>query len=818
MVSKRLRRLLSTVALLGVCFCLNADTSAAGDPFLGFDGPVLPNPAIPTPWMQTWGTHAADFNEDGLMDVAIVGETGVLILLGNGDCTFSSDFTFFAGLFKSAVADFNEDNHQDIVMADGGNGAGIILGNGDGSFGPPSSVNSPSLPPQQTLMFGIAVADFNADNHEDLILGSYLGNQLSFFSGNGDGTFDTAVTFGGAPVWDIRGGDFNEDGNLDFIAGRLTPQVWLGAGNGTFTGGGTFPVGDDPEGLVVFDFNGDTHLDFATANASTNDVSVRLGNGDGTFAAETRYTVGSQPRYLKVYDVDADGNADLMIGSQEDAISVLAGNGDGTFDPETRIPMIHTAGPTAIADFDGDGRDDLAVTSYSWRELIILPGHGDGFSGADPATIESEDPFGSGGATFGDLNKDGLQDAVRVRDDGAMSISVMLADGAGGFTHSWTSAAGTGVSGVAIADFNNDTNPDIIVTNRDSNDASILLGNGDGSFAPMFSIPLVPGPRAIATGLFNNDSNVDIAVLSTVPAPSVFVLTGNGDATFSPSGVRSVGTDPVSVHTGDFDEDGETDLVVVNAGSTDLSVLLGVGNGTFQPEVRYALNSSSVLTIADVDSDGHQDLLLTNNQVLFGVGDGTFGASEEVGPGFTQTHRVGDLNGDGRVDLVGASNQVVLRLGQDDGSFGAPSFSVGNGFPGAIILEDADGDGRLDVIMSVGTQVMTLLNVEPSPFNFLNDKITLRWPDVDGALSYNVYRGLLSTLTDGDGDGLPDTGYGDCQNTMDPDTTDLNYVDASVPAPNTGYFYVIAVVDWAGERYLGTTSDGLPRVPTLPCP
>ena len=61
-------------------------------------------------------------------------------------------------------------------------------------------------------------------------------------------------------------------------------------------------------------------------------------------------------------------------------------------------------------------------------------------------------------------------------------------------------------------------------------------------------------------------------------------------------------------------------------------------------------------------------------------------------------------------------------------------------------------------------------------------------------------------------------GYGDCQNALDPDTTDLNYVDASVPAPNTGYFYVIAVFDWAGERYLGTTSAGLPRVPALPCP
>ena len=77
---------------------------------------------------------------------------------------------------------------------------------------------------------------------------------------------------------------------------------------------------------------------------------------------------------------------------------------------------------------------------------------------------------------------------------------------------------------------------------------------------------------------------------------------------------------------------------------------------------------------------------------------------------------------------------------------------------------------------------------------------------------------MLSDLVDGDDDGLPDTGYGDCQNAMDPDTTDLNYVDASIPAPGSGYFYLIAIEDLAGERWLGTTSDGLDRAPVLPCP
>jgi hypothetical protein len=99
------------------------------------------------------------------------------------------------------------------------------------------------------------------------------------------------------------------------------------------------------------------------------------------------------------------------------------------------------------------------------------------------------------------------------------------------------------------------------------------------------------------------------------------------------------------------------------------------------------------------------------------------------------------------------------------------------------------------------------------------DKQTLTWDPIADAVEYNVYRGPISDLVDNDGDGLPDQGYGDCQNSSDPDTTDTQFTDTEEPAPSQGFFYLVGY-DTASqsELGLGTTSSGLERSPGTPCP
>jgi hypothetical protein len=99
------------------------------------------------------------------------------------------------------------------------------------------------------------------------------------------------------------------------------------------------------------------------------------------------------------------------------------------------------------------------------------------------------------------------------------------------------------------------------------------------------------------------------------------------------------------------------------------------------------------------------------------------------------------------------------------------------------------------------------------------DDETLTWDPIADAVEYNVYRGLASDLVDGDGDGLPDAGYGDCQNSSDPDTTDTQFTDTEEPTPADGFFYLVGY-DTASQSGLGlgTTSAGLDRTPGSPCP
>ena len=91
------------------------------------------------------------------------------------------------------------------------------------------------------------------------------------------------------------------------------------------------------------------------------------------------------------------------------------------------------------------------------------------------------------------------------------------------------------------------------------------------------------------------------------------MLLGNGDGTFQPQVTYAVGSSPIALVAGDFNGDGRTDLAVANAGSNDVSVLLGNGDGTFQTQVTYAVGSDpDALVAGDFNGDGRTDLAVAN--------------------------------------------------------------------------------------------------------------------------------------------------------------------------------------------------------------
>ena len=247
-----------------------------------------------------------DFNGDGKLDIAVVNQADstISLLLGNGDGTFQAAKIVTPALASNGflgylvAADFNGDGKLDLAVPDyGGSAAGkvaILLGNGDGTFQAPTFLTSGAG------STGLAAADVNKDGKLDLVVANQFGT-VDVFLGNGNGTFDTPIVlddtkgpiccFNPIPIV-VAVADFNLDGNLDLVIGanranngspgnaisdvNFGSQLFLGKGDGTFTGPQDYLVGAQANSLVVGDFNGDGAPDVAAGDQGENFVTVLL--------------------------------------------------------------------------------------------------------------------------------------------------------------------------------------------------------------------------------------------------------------------------------------------------------------------------------------------------------------------------------------------------------------------------------------------------------------------------------------------------------------------------------------------------------------
>ena len=239
-------------------------------------------------------------------------------------------------------------------------------------------------------------------------------------------------------------------------------------------------------------------------------------------------------------------------------------------------------------------------------------------------------PVGGGpwGVAVGDFTGGGGLDLV-VTNFLSNTISVLLGNGDGTFRTAQSFEAGPNPQGMAVGDLNFDGALDLAVaTNAGSNAVSVLLGNGDGTFqAPLTFDVGESHPTYVAVGDFSGGGGLDLAVATYgcfgyTPCPAVSqtvsVLHANGDGTFNPPLMLDAGSGPNSVAVGDLNGDGTLDLAVADFGpgtqrATTVSVLLGVGDGTFEPAQQFDAGvSPAYVAVGDLNGDGKLDLVVTN--------------------------------------------------------------------------------------------------------------------------------------------------------------------------------------------------------------
>ena len=369
----------------------------------------------------------ADFNKDGKLDLAVASATvlhqldggTVSILLGNGDGTFQPPTAYVTAVpYGLAIGDFNGDGNLDIAGADEASLPGlqtsifVMLGKGDGSFEVQSPIASSGHNP-----FSIVTADFNCDGNLDLVTANNdaSGMGVTFLAGNGDGTFQSAVTYNECdpqgrgvalcqnPI-QAEAGDFDNDGILDLAVlewSQGMPAVALLRGScpAGLSPNSVFDTGFPPDvmQLGLANFSGHTNgtLDLAYMGNGSPAGGSGLLIGQGTLRGRTftgfkapgfkcnNCSTAAFPNAFAIGDFNADNVLDVAVatgnfplGSQAGtaAVTALQGAGNGTFNAQTTTTNYsgNMSNGVVAGDFNNDGKLDLAVINYASGTVTVL--------------------------------------------------------------------------------------------------------------------------------------------------------------------------------------------------------------------------------------------------------------------------------------------------------------------------------------------------------------------------------------------------------------------------------------------------------------
>ena len=474
----------------------------------------------------------ADMNGDGNQD--LIGSSSspaaVAVFMGAGDGTFSEvpDSPFFYTNSDAdrpdriAIGDVNLDGVLDVVSSNLFT-VSVLAGIGDGRL---SEISESPFPVGSSAGGTIDLRDLDGDLDLDVVTSN--GITVAIGEGLGDGAFVPAKT---SPLLldagenSIHLEDLNGNGKNDLAYLRSGPGSFAlrtGLNEGRFGNPQSTLLGDGsrPESMAFGDLNDDGHSDAVIGLRETNDrppdtengdISILLGDGVGSFTKINQAGLPEDSGTIDVAITEFDGNTppDLFVRTGS-GVRLFSGNGDGTFSDFGLVDFPSAAIPLEVlsVDINNDGFQDIAASWQFSQDIKVFLGSAAGtFEEASFSPLFASDT-GLGQISSADFNGDGSVDFVggEIGFSGDVGVTVLINDGGGNFSRtSYFPFQGSGFTQVAVLDFDDDSDLDILAVRGDR--YQFMENDGSGDLTPDPS-----GPFFSRNGGFNVEAvaqNVD---------------------------------------------------------------------------------------------------------------------------------------------------------------------------------------------------------------------------------------------------------------------------------------------------------------------
>ncbi|MEM7085718.1 MAG: FG-GAP-like repeat-containing protein [Bacteroidota bacterium] len=325
-----------------------------------------------------YGAYAGDINNDELSDLVVVVEDSddIRVLLNDGSNNYDPfviiELPPVQGPSTNEGADFNHDGLIDIAIGSTyADQVNVLRGDASTFFGDQFDYQTGEG------VRGLTVADFNGDGWDDIATANRFASTLTILMNDGTGEFEPAVTVetGLEGETAIAATDLNGDGSMDLlVAGYTSSRLTslLNDGTGNFTIYDTSTSSSGPWMIAIGDVNGDGFVDVASANSLTHRISIFRTDGLGGLEFDADYNVDTFPVAIDLGDIDGDGDLDFISSNVLGPnYTLMENDGTGTFiNPRTYSSPAGAACAT-IHDRNNDGAMDITMIDEA-NDVVLM--------------------------------------------------------------------------------------------------------------------------------------------------------------------------------------------------------------------------------------------------------------------------------------------------------------------------------------------------------------------------------------------------------------------------------------------------------------